>query len=34
MGNAPKELMARFEHRTDDNDHDGVAKAITVILNA
>ncbi len=34
MGNAPKELLARFENRTDDNDHDGVAKAITVILNA
>lgn len=32
MGNAPKELMARFEHRTDDNDHDGVAKAITGML--
>ena len=28
MGNAPAIIQARFEHVTDDNDHDGIAKEL------
>ncbi|WP_026527895.1 Cof-type HAD-IIB family hydrolase [Butyrivibrio sp. VCD2006] len=31
MGNAPDELKKRFEHITEDNDHDGIAKVLKLL---
>ena len=32
MGNAPEEILRRFPLHTEDNDHDGIAKALERIL--